>query len=319
MHHEIQLMHLLPFAFDLRPVTLRFVRIGLPDTVLFGRYGDWWSSFLTTLGVDVVRPKLPLEESLKVGAELMPSEPITMQLFAARALEMAQNVDALLIPDVNPGAEPGTRGSSTDPWLVDLPSVIGRRFSLPTIYTVPARLSPEETPLIAVRLGQALTGNAQLVRRALDRLQTELKPKTTEPIWQRANKMTVGVVGDPVLLEESTLMQPLLAAIDQTKLHPVLGTLMPRDRAIDQGKRFDDALLENDWETIGSAKLLEAKGAVRGLILVSQNFAATQQSMLRRYANKVAHKPTLQLEIGAIDPQALKNFADQLETKITAL
>ncbi len=267
------------------------------------------------LDVDVIRPKAPLEDSLKMGAELMPSEPVTMQLFTARVLELAQNVDALLIPDVNPGAEPGTRGSSTDPWLVDLPSVIGRRFSLPTIHTVPARLSDSETSLVAVRLGQALTGNAQLVRRALDRLQTNLKIKPIEPTWQRASKITVGVVGDPILLEQTALMQPLFDALQNAKLHPVLGTLMPRERAIEQGKRFDEALLETDWETIGSAKLLEAKGAVQGLILVSQAFAATQQSMLKRYARKAAHKPTVQLEINAIDLEVLKNFADGLEKK----
>jgi hypothetical protein len=54
---------------------------------------------------------------------------------------------------------------------------------------------------------------------------------------------------------------------------------------------------------------------VQGLILVSQAFAATQQSMLKRYARKAAHKPTLQLEIGAIDLAALQTFADGFEKK----
>ena len=152
------------------------MKLGLPDTLLYSRYGAWWESFFEALGIELVKPLRSKQESLEAGALLMPDESPLLQLFIGRVMEIASDSDALLLPDLNPGSEPGVRGSSGDPWMVDLPSVLAQRFSLPPIHTVPALINPKLTPPFAVRLGQALTSNAQLVRRVLDRHASALRP-----------------------------------------------------------------------------------------------------------------------------------------------
>ncbi len=262
--------------------------------------------------MDVVLPQASFEDALKVGMNAMPDEPATMQLFIGRVFELSTQVEGLLVPDVNPGAEPGTRGAALEPWLVDLPTMLGQRFSLPTIHKVPARLDAKETTSSAVRLGQTLTGNAQVVRRSLDKLQAALKPSNAqEPLWQHAGRTTIGLVADPLLLEQPFLIKNTLLALEQVGLHVVPITAMPRARAIEEGKRINPHLLEIDHEMIGSAKMLAAKASVRGLIYVAQANAISHQKLLERSAFNTK-KPSLILECNNLDVVALQAFAAKI-------
>jgi hypothetical protein len=288
------------------------MRIGLPDSVLFNRYGTWWTTFLEGIGIDVVLPKASFADSLKVGQNAMPDEPATMQLLIGRVFELSTEVEALLIPNVNPGAEPGTRGAALEPWLVDLPTMLAQRFSLPTIYNVPARLETSETTGIAIRLGQTLTGNAQMVRRSLDKIQANLKPShIPEPMWQYSGRTTIGLVADPLLLEQPFLIADTLTALETAGLHPIPISTMPRARAIEEGKRITPYLLEIDHEMIGSATLLAAKAAIRGLIYIAQPNAAAHRRLLKRSAHNTK-KPTLTLEWNNLDLVALQEFAQKI-------
>lgn len=291
------------------------MRLGLLDTVLFGRYGAWWTTLLENIGVEVALPKASFAESLQLGQRAMPNEPVTMQLMVGRVLELATDVEGLLIPDVNPGAEPGTRGAALEPWLVDLPTMLAQRYSLPTIYKIPPRLEPNETAGYAVRLGQSLTGNAQLVRRALDRLQASLKPSPIpEPLWTKAGMQTVGVVADVLLLEQPYLMQDTLTSLEQAGLHTILLSTMPRVRAVEEGKRINPYLLEIDHEMIGAAKMLAQKAAVRGLVFITQPYATAQSKLLGRSAHNTK-KPTVMLEWGNIETARLEKFMLELAPK----
>jgi CoA enzyme activase uncharacterised domain (DUF2229) len=274
------------------------VKLGLPDTILYTRYGPWWETFLTALEIPLVKPTRPLEDSLEAGARLMPDEAPLMQLFVGRVMEIAQDAEALLIPDLNPGAEPGAKGSSADPWMVDLPSVLGQRFSLPPIYSVPTTINPTDTPAFAVRLGQALTGNSQRVRRVLDRTQSALRPaRIVDPMWQIAGKKTVGVTGDPALLEQRFLIAPALKALEDAGFHPVLSTQLPRERTLEMGRRKQGkTTLETDLEFLGGAAMLEAKAQVKGLVVLTQP-RSTMQSEFAAGVVKRAHKPALSLEL----------------------
>jgi hypothetical protein len=288
------------------------MRIGLPDSVLFNRYGTWWTTFLEGIGMDVVLPKASFADALKVGQNAMPDEPVTMQLLIGRVFELSTEVEALLIPDINPGAEPGTRGAALEPWLVDLPTMLATRFSLPTIYKVPARLETSETTSAAVRLGQTLTGNAQVVRRSLDKIQASLKPsQTPEPMWQHAGRTTIGLVADPILLEQPFLIADTLAAFEQAALHPVFITSMPRARALEEGKRINPNLLEIDHEMIGSATLLASKAAIRGLVYITQANTPAHHKLLERSAANTK-KPTLILEWNNFDLMALNEFVEKI-------
>jgi hypothetical protein len=289
------------------------VKIGLPDTLRYHRYGPWWESFLTTLGLEVVKPELTLEDAFNQGAKLMPEEAPTVQLFVGRVLEIAPLVDALITPDLNPGAEPGERGASTDPWAVDLGTVLSRRLSLPPLHTVPARLDPTETSHVAIRLGQVLAQNVQLVRRALDRTQSGLRaPRVPEPSWARAGKKTVGVIGEPTLLEQPFLWAGLRAKLEHHGLHPVFASDLPRERLLELGRaRRPDLLLETDLETVGGAAFLEGKGQARGLIALVQP-RAQMQAVLGAEIVKKAHKPAVVLELDGDLDGVLAAFSAQL-------
>lgn len=289
------------------------MKIGLPDTLRYRRYGPWWENFLSAIGVEVLKPELALEEALFEGAKLMPQEAPTVQLFVGRVLELAPLADALITPDLNPGAEPDDGGANGDPWAVDLGTVLGRRLSLPPLHTVPARLEMAETSHVAIRLGQMLAQNPQLVRRALDRTQSGLRaPRVPEPSWARSGKKTVGVVGDPTLLEQPFLWAGLRAKLERHDLYPVFASDLPRERTLELGRaRRPDLRLETDLETIGGAAFLEGKAQVRGLIALVQPRAQMQADLGAEIVRK-AHKPATVLEIDGDLDGMLEAFSAQL-------
>jgi CoA enzyme activase uncharacterised domain (DUF2229) len=290
------------------------MRIGLPDTLLDRHYTPFWEAYLNTLEIEVVKAKADFEQSLDAGSRLMPSEPATIQLFVGRVLELADiGVDAIIVPDLNPGAEPGEKAGRADPWAVDLASVLAQRVSLPTLEAVPAYLS-DPTSSIAVRLGQAWTQNTRIVQRGLDRAQLYLKPaRTPEPNWNYAGRKTIGVIGEAGLLEQPWLWRETKQALEAAGLHAVLSTQLPRDRLIEAGKkRRSDLTLETDLDVVGSAITLEAKGQVRGLISLRQP-NANMHAILADEVLRKAHKPTLALSFDDADlQQKLEAFAATL-------
>ncbi len=294
------------------------MRIGLPDTLLDRHYIPFWEAYLNTLEIEIVKPKAEFEHSLEAGAQLMPAEPPSIQLFIGRVLELADiGVDAIIVPDLNPGAEPGEKAGRADPWAVDLASVLAQRVSLPTLEAVPAYLTDPTSSLtsgIAVRLGQAWTQNTRIVQRGLDRAQLYLKPsRTPEPNWNYAGRKTIGVIGEAGLLEQPWLWRDAKLALEAAGLHAVLSTQLPRERLIEAGKkRRSDLTLETDLELVGAAITLEAKGQVQGLISLRQP-NANMHAILADEVLRKAHKPTLALSFD--DPelqQKLEAFAATL-------
>jgi CoA enzyme activase uncharacterised domain (DUF2229) len=292
----------------------KYMRIGLPDTLLDRHYTPFWEAYLGTLEIEVVKAKADFEQSLDAGSRLMPSEPATIQLFVGRVLELADiGVDAIIVPDLNPGAEPGEKAGQADPWAVDLASVLAQRVSLPTLEAVPAYLS-DPTSSIAVRLGQAWTQNTRIVQRGLDRAQLYLKPvRTPEPNWNHEGRKTIGVIGEAGLLEQPWLWHDARSALEAAGLHAILATQLPRERSIEAGKkRRPDLTLETDLEVVGAAITLEAKGQVRGLISLRQP-NANMHAILADEVLRKAHKPTLALSFDDADlQQKLEAFAATL-------
>jgi CoA enzyme activase uncharacterised domain (DUF2229) len=294
------------------------MRIGLPDTLLDRHYIPFWEAYLNTLEIEIVKPKAEFEHSLEAGAQLMPAEPPSIQLFIGRVLELADiGVDAIIVPDLNPGAEPGEKAGRADPWAVDLASVLAQRVSLPTLEAVPAYLTDPTSSLtsgIAVRLGQAWTQNTRIVQRGLDRAQLYLKPaRTPEPNWNHAGRKTIGVIGEAGLLEQPWLWRDAKTALEAAGLHAVLSTQLPRERLIEAGKkRRSDLTLETDLELVGAGITLEAKGQVRGLISLRQP-NANMHAILADEVLRKAHKPTLALSFDDTElQQKLEAFASTL-------
>ncbi len=290
------------------------MRIGLPDTLLEKHYLPFWEAFLGTLKLEVVKAKADFEQSLEAGSRLMPAEPPSIQLFVGRVLELADvGVDAIIVPDLNPGAEPGEKAGQADPWAVDLASVLAQRVSLPNLEAVPA-YAAASTSSVAVRFGQAWTQNTRIVQRGLDRAQLYLKPaRTPEPNWTHAGQKTIGVIGEAALLEQPWLWHDAKLALEASGLHAVLATQLPRERLLEAGKkRRSDLTLETDLEVVGGAVTLEAKGQVRGLISLQQP-NANMHAILAAETLRKAHKPSLALTFDDADlRQKLESFAATL-------
>jgi CoA enzyme activase uncharacterised domain (DUF2229) len=296
----------------------KYMRIGLPDTLLDRHYTPFWEAYLGTLEIEVVKATADFEQSFDAGSRLMPNEPATVQLFVGRVLELADiGVDAIIVPDLNPGAEPGEKAGRADPWAVDLASVLAQRVSLPTLEAVPAYVTDPTSSLtsgIAVRLGQAWTQNTRIVQRGLDRAQLYLKAaRTPEPNWNHAGRNTIGVIGEAGLLEQPWLWREVKLALEAAGLHAVLATQLPRERLIEAGKkRRSDLTLETDLEVVGSAVTLEAKGQVRGLISLRQP-NANMHAILADEVLRKAHKPTLAIQFDEPElQQKLEAFAATL-------
>ena len=187
------------------------MRIGLPDTLLEKHYLPFWEAFLGTLKLEVVKAKADFEQSLEAGSRLMPAEPPSIQLFVGRVLELADvGVDAIIVPDLNPGAEPGEKAGQADPWAVDLASVLAQRVSLPNLEAVPA-YAAASTSSVAVRFGQAWTQNTRIVQRGLDRAQLYLKPARTVPVgFWRAYGFQVQLRPIQPALHDARVLRPSL-------------------------------------------------------------------------------------------------------------
>ncbi len=265
------------------------MNIGLVTAARYQHYGPFWQAFIAGLGLKFHTPETDVATALGHGAQLLPDERPSIQLMAAQAMELAPNVDVLLVPDLNPGAaDSPNAGDLADPWAVDAAAILSRRFTLPQTIGVPTSVN-EKTSGLAVRLGQAWMQNAQLVRRALDRNQHLLKElRPTEPRWQMGGAQTIGVVADPNLLE-SPVWQELWAK--QSNLpagnHYLPITDLPRERLLELGKaraarepRLQNLSLTSELEMLGGLSVLETKGQVHSLLLVTEPRATRQARLL---------------------------------------
>ncbi len=274
------------------------MNIGLPDTFRFERYAPFWNAFFKELGINTLQPKRLLEESLEVGRNLMADEPVHVQLFVGRTLELIPHVDALLIPDLNPNSQ---LGNVLDPWAADLAAIIGRRLSLPRILSVPAQLKRDVVTRSAIQHGQMLTHNAQLVRRALDRSTGLLKAAPiSDPHLERASMTSVAVVGDPLLLETPWLWRSAKQVLKDAALHTILQPDWDKEQAIEATARILGPWLETERETLGTALQLSSKAAVRGVVIVTSARSNAHLRLAEEIKGRV-HKPSIQVEVDGQD------------------
>ncbi|WP_261664722.1 hypothetical protein [Deinococcus sp. Marseille-Q6407] len=257
-----------------------------------GRYADYWRSFLTALGVELAQPQAPFDAWLEAGRLSLPHEPLPVQLALGEILSLGTQVDAVLVP-----AQPPVRD---DAWAGAFAELLPQRIAgLPTLIAVPDE--PEQLAAAAADLGQRLVGNAGVVRRALEQVRPLGLPERREdwPPLQMGSHISVGVVGPRSLLAHPELNQGLWQALGRSGLFPVLAHTLPASQVASRGQRLDDShALPGDRWLYGAARLMEGKGAVRGLVLVAPAQDAGMQAALDRVAAEL-HKPVLRLTVDA--------------------
>lgn len=256
------------------------------------RYAEYWRAFLAALGLEVAQPLAPFETWLEAGRGSLPREPLGVQLALGEILSLGTQVDAVLVPQGLP--------LRNDAWSGEFAELLPQRIAgLPTLMAI-----PDDAPSLAsaaAELGQRLTGNPALVRRALQQVQPLGQAERREewPSLGTASRVSVGVIGPRSLLAHPELSAGLWRAIGELGLYPVSAHTLPASQVAQRGERLTDpkALAGDRW-LYGAARLLEGKGAVAGLILVSAAQDAGTQAALERLATEL-HKPTLRLTLDA--------------------
>lgn len=250
------------------------MRVGVLNSWLSSRYLPFWVSYLQALEVEVVRPQ-EISVNLPVPA---PIQQVLSQVFSLKS----QGIDFLLLPDVQLGVE-AHRGSPS-PWLVDLGATLERLVpGLPPTLVVPAELSPEVAGL-AAKIGQLLTQNPMLARRALERTKHQLNSSFTPP--KQPGVHLVGVVAQPMLLSDTDWLNNLRAGLAEYGLHLFLADKAPSELR-QEGSALELGLeLPTDLEAAGMHRYLSRLGKIKGLLYVHDPEYLPLPNPLRRLLKK---------------------------------
>ncbi len=250
------------------------MRVGVIDGWLSDRYLPFWEPYLRELEVEVVHPE-------ETPLELPFPGPIRRLLSQVYRLKN-QDVDYLLLPDVQLGQE--AQKGSPSPWLVGLGATLERLVpGLPPVLVVPAERSSEVAGL-AAQIGQSLTQNPMLARRALERTKRLLNASFTPP--KQAGTHLIGLVAQPMLLSDTVWLQNLQAGLAEHNLALFLADKAPTELRQD-GAHLELGLeLPTDLEAAGMHRYLSRLGKVKGLLYVHDADYLPLPTPLRRLLKK---------------------------------
>jgi len=278
------------------------VRVGVLNSWLSSRYLPFWESYLQALEVEVVQPE---EASVNLPVPA-PIRRVLGQVFSLKT----QGVDYLLLPDVQLGVEPH-RGSPS-PWLVDLQATLERLVpGLPPALVVPAERSPEVAGL-AAKIGQLLTQNPMLARRALERTKHQLGFTFTPP--KQSGTHLIGLVAQPMLLDDPGWLAALRAALAEQGLSLFLADKAPAELR-QEGAHLELGLeLPTDLEAAGMHRYLSRLGKVKGLLYVHDPEYLPLPNPLRKLLKKSEPpKPWRLVGLEAPWPQVAAELAQRLQ------
>lgn len=255
------------------------MKIGLLRAWLASRYLPFWEPYLRELGQELVDPGAVSPRPLP----LLP--PVPLVVAEAVALK-EQKVDYILLPDAQLGIEPeGSSGFS--PWLVDLGAALTRLVpGLPTLLKVPAEVSPQSLGF-AAEVGQILTHNPMLARRALDRTRSLLDFRWPRPPTPRGDSW-LGLVGQPYVLADAQFTAQLEEAAWNRGFGLALPQLSPPQLRREGEQLLPGLKLPSDLEVAGQIRSLSRLGRVRGLWVIADDEVAPLPGPLRRYLKRSA-------------------------------
>ena len=263
------------------------MRIGTITQLLWPRYGALWDKLLTGAGVEVLRASPDAVRDALGDARVEAVSGFAFRLAAAEALAL-ESADAILAPDLNPGAD-SPRGSGQDPFVASFPEALGTFVNgLPPIVSVPASLTGDLETLVVSTL-HALTRDPGLVRRMWERHRSSAKaPKVAEPRWRvrPSEGGTVGLIGQPWLLREP-VVQMIAAGLEA---HLVSQHQLDPAALQAEGQRVDERLISTDSEVLGAARYLGRKGSVVRLMMIADKTSGTDAWLVSK-VQKLTHKP----------------------------
>ena len=264
------------------------MRVGFITQLLWPRYGDFWTRLVDGVGAEVRLPNPQRVLEFAADDRLVDVPGVAFRLAVAQALSL-QDVDLVVAPDLNPGADVA-RGSGQDAWIASFPEALASSVGgLPPVLAVPTVLGSEPGAALethAIEFLLSLSRDAAKVRRVWERNRAlATAARYPEPRWTVPPLETVGIVGQPWLLS-SALVERLQAggshAVSQHSLEPA--TL----RA--EGWRAEARLVATDAEVLGAARLLGRRGTVARLRFVADATSGAD-AWLEAQVTKLVHKP----------------------------
>lgn len=253
------------------------MRIGLLRAWLAGRYLPFWEPYLRELGQELVYPGAVAPRNLPL---LPPVALVVAEIFSLKE----QKVDYILLPDVQLGVEPDT-SAGLSPWLADLGTALARLIpGLPALLRVPAEVSLQSVGF-AAEVGQILTHNPMLARRALDRTRTLLDFRWPKPPTPRGDTW-LGLVGQPYVLADPQFTAQLEEAAWNRGFGLALPQLSPPQLRREGEQLLPGLKLPSDLEVAGQIRSLSRLGRVRGLWVVADDEVAPLPGPLRRHLKR---------------------------------
>lgn len=275
------------------------MRVGLVSTLLWSRYGPFWTNLVEGVSAQPLRADAAALQAARADTRLASLPGLAFELAAAEALALA-HADLLLVPELNPGVEEG-RGSGQDPWIVNfagtLRSVVA---GLPPLLSVPADLGGN-LESVAVEALLALARDPGRVRRVWQRHRAAARPPRAAGVrWllRPSETRTVALVAQPWLLSDA-----LAARLAGDGEHLVAQHRLDPASLRAEGLRADPRLIPTDAEVLGAARLFARRGAVAELRMVVDERSGADHWLLRR-VEAMVNKPLTVVRLGELDDAA---------------
>lgn len=278
------------------------VRVGFVTQLLWSRYGHFWRDLVEAAGAEAVFATEAAVRAALTDVEIGQVPTAAFKLAAAQARALADEVDLLLLPALNPDST-SARGGAQDPWIADFPQRLGATVvGLPNLRAVPARLD-ETVEASAIELLQLLLHDPAQVKRVWSRLRTALKPTVGRPVswsFMPGELTTVALLGQPWLLNDA-----LARAVTRPGEHVVSQHRLDPTELRGEGLRVDERLIDTDAEVLGAARLSARRAPVARLRLIVDP-ASGSDAYLANRVERLVHKSvellSVQDAIGAEDP-----------------
>ncbi len=269
------------------------VRVGFVRSLLWQRYGPFWSRLLNDAGADVVFASVDAVARWQDDPRLDAISGRGFRAAGAEALALA-SCDLLIVPSLNVGYD-GTRGSAQDPFVADLPSALAAVLpGLPRVMAVPSDLAVVGLDTLAISLLSLANPSPGMVRRVWQTHQAYVKPPAL-PGWPAPSlgslRLPVGLVGQPWNLNPD-----VARAVERE------GELLLRADQVDpvvlreEGWRVDERLAPTDAEALGAVRRLTRRSDVSRIRLVMDRASGADVWLARR-VHDLARRPVEEVDL----------------------
>lgn len=257
------------------------MRIGFLRSLLWSRYGSFWTAVARDAGAEPVFAEAETVLRHATSGQTRDVPATSFRLATAEALALA-DCDLLVVPNLNYGLE-SARGGGQDPWISDFPGALASLAGLRNIFSVPAWLEPSLGEL-AVTFLQQLRDDGWRTRMILERHRRRLESRP-HPLPPQVRTGSTGVIAQPwiaALRPERFLEGAATSRLGQSSLDP--GLLLA------EGGRVRDGLLRTDMESLGAARWFSRRGSFSSLVFVHDD-GSSPDAWLVRQVERLTQKP----------------------------